>query len=62
MWILSLKWQTKVEKKQKKLQIFDLSYFIGKSYFDDGGLQNSLVFQLLFKTFTTLAASDRILA
>ena len=29
----------------KKLQMFNLSYFIGKSYFSDDGSQNYLIFQ-----------------
>ena len=29
----------------KKLKTLDLSYFIGKSYFEDDGAQNYLVFQ-----------------
>ena len=35
----------KVEKKKKKLQTFDLSYFIAKNYFYDG----YLIFQTVFK-------------
>ena len=31
--------------------MFDLSYFIGKSYCDNGALKNYLVFLLLFRTF-----------
>ena len=29
----------------RKLKTLDLSYFIGKSYFEDDGAQNYLVFQ-----------------
>ena len=31
----------------KKLKTLDLSYFIGKSYFEEDGAQNYLVFQLI---------------
>ena len=31
----------------KKLKTLDLSYFIGKSYFEDDGAQNYLVFQTI---------------
>ena len=34
-----------VENELKKLKKFDLSYFIGKSYFEEDGTQNYLVFQ-----------------
>ena len=34
-----------VENELKKLQTFDLSYFIGKSYFENDGAQHYLVFQ-----------------
>ena len=34
-----------VENELKKLKIFDSSYFIGKSYFEEDGIQNNLVFQ-----------------
>lgn len=39
-------WDKKIDKILKKNQNFVLSYFIGKSYFDDDGLQKS------FKIFT----------
>ena len=38
-----------VEIELKKLKTFDLSYFIGKSHFEEDGTQNYLVFQLLNK-------------
>ena len=34
-----------IENELKKLKTFDSSYFIGKSYFDEDGTQNYLVFQ-----------------
>ena len=40
-----------VENEIKKLNNFDAAYFRGKSYFDDDGTQNYLVFQLLYKYF-----------
>ena len=41
------------EKREKitKLKTFDLSYFIGKSYFDDDGSQNYLTSQPVFQYF-----------
>ena len=33
-----------VENELKKLKTFDLSYFIGKSHFDEDGMQNYLLF------------------
>ena len=38
-----------VENELKKLKIFDLSYFIGKNYFENDGAQSYLVFQPTFK-------------
>ena len=42
-----------VDKRRLKLKklMFDLSYFIGKSYCDNDALKNYLVFLLLFRTF-----------
>ena len=34
-----------VENDLKKLKTFDLSYFIGKNYFENDGTQNYLLFQ-----------------
>ena len=39
----------------KKLKTFDLSYFIGKSYLEEGGTQNYLVFQSMFRCFKWIA-------
>ena len=41
-----------IENELKKLKTFDLSYFIGKSHFDEDGAQNYLVFQSVLKYFT----------
>ena len=35
-----LDWGDKNREKLKRLQEFDLSYFIGKNYLDDNGSQN----------------------
>ena len=35
----------------KKLKTLDLSYFIGKSYFEEDGAQNYLVFQSIRRYF-----------
>ena len=40
-----------VENELKKLKTFDSSYFIGKSHFEEDGVQNYLVFQPLNKYF-----------
>ena len=40
-----------VENKLNKLKTFDLSYFIGKSHFEEDGTQNYLVFPPLFRYF-----------
>ena len=34
-----------VENELKKIKTFDLNYFRGKSYFEEDGIQNYLVFQ-----------------
>ena len=38
-----------IENELKKLQTFDLSYFIGKRHFEEDGTQNYLIFQPLIK-------------
>ena len=42
-----------VKNELKKLETFDSSYFRGKSYFEDDGTQNWLVFQLIQRYFKT---------
>ena len=37
-----------VENELKKLQTLDSSLFIGKSYFNNDGAQNNLIFQPLY--------------
>ena len=44
-----------VENELKKLKTFDLSYFIGKSHFEEDGTRNYLVFQSLNKHFKVIA-------
>ena len=39
----------------KKLKIFDSSYFIGKSPFEEDGTQNYLVFQPMHRYFKQIA-------
>ena len=47
-----------------KLKTFDLSYFIGKSYFDEDGTQNYLVFQPIIRYFkvNTITNTDYVLS
>ena len=44
-----------VENELKKLKIFDSSYFIGKSYFEEDGIQNCLVFLPMYRYFKRIA-------
>ena len=39
----------KIESNVKKLQTFDSGYFRGKSHFEEDGVQNYLIFQLLYR-------------
>ena len=39
----------------KKLKTFDLSYFIGKSHFEEDGTQNYLLFQPMYRYFKIIA-------
>ena len=49
-----------VENELKKLKPSDLSYFIGKSHFEEDGAQNYLVFQPLNKYFKVISNTDYI--
>ena len=49
-----------VENEIKKLKTLDLSYFIGKSLFEESGAQNYLVFQPLNKYFKLIASTDYV--
>ena len=44
-----------IENELKKLKTFDLSYFIGKSNFEEDSAQNYLVFQPIFRHFKIIA-------
>ena len=46
------------ENELKKLKTFDLSYFIGKSHFEEDGIQNCLVFQPIQKYFKRIAGAS----
>ena len=49
-----------VENELKKLKTFDLSYFIGKSHFEEDGTQNYLVFQPINKYFKVITNTDYV--
>ena len=49
-----------VENELNKLKTFDLSYFIGKSHFEEDGVQNYLVFQPL-NWYFKIGNSDYVL-
>ena len=51
-----------VQKKLNKLKTFDSSYFIGKSYFEEDGVQNYLVFQPINKYFKSITNSNYVLS
>ena len=50
-----------VENELKKLETFDSIYFRGKSYFEEDGTQNYLVFQAMFRYCKRVVNSDYIL-
>ena len=47
-----------VQNEFKKLKTFDSSYFIGKSHFEEDGVQNYLVFQPLNKYFKVITNAN----
>ena len=47
-----------VKNISNKLKVFDLSYFIGKSHFEEDGVQNYLVFQSLNKYFKVITSAN----
>ena len=51
-----------VENEFKKLETFDSSYFIGKSYFDEDATQNYLIFQPIIRYFkvNTITNTDYV--
>ena len=46
-----------VKNELKKLKAFDLSYFKGKSHFEEDGIQNYLVFQPMQRYFKRIAGA-----
>ena len=51
-----------VENELNKLETFDLSYFTGKSHFDEDGTQNYLIFQPLNKYSKLITNTSSILS
>ena len=49
-----------VENEFKKLKNFDSSSFIGKSHFEEDGVQNYLVFQPIIRYFKVITNTDHI--
>ena len=47
-----------VEKELNKLKTFDSGYFIEKSYLEEDGTQNYLVFQPLNKYFKVISSTN----
>ena len=47
-----------VENELNELKTFDSSYFIGRSHFDEDGIQNYLVFQAITKYFKVNMITD----
>ena len=50
-----------IENELKKLETFDSSYLRGKSYFEDDGAQNWLVFQPIHRYFKTASDNPSII-
>ena len=48
--------------QMEKLQTFDLSFFIGKSYFSYDESQNYLIFEPVYNTFIRLTCTETIIA
>ena len=51
-----------IQNELKKLKVFDSSYFIGKSHFDEDGTQNYLVFQPMNRYFKLITNTSSILS
>ena len=49
-----------VKNELNKLKTFDFGYFIGKSHFEEDGVQNYLVFQLVYKHFKFITNTNLI--
>ena len=48
------------ENELNKLKTFDSNYFIGKSHFEEDGVQNYLVFQPISKYFKVITNTDYV--
>ena len=51
-----------IENELNKLNLFDLSYFRGKSHFGEDGTQNYLVFQPMYRYFRLMTNTSNILS
>ena len=51
-----------VENESKKLHTFDLSLFIGQSYFNNDGAQIYLIFQLFYYTLERLGNTEKFVS
>ena len=51
-----------IENELSKLNVFDLSYFRGKSHFGEDGTQNYLVFQPMYIYFRLMTNTSTILS
>ena len=49
-----------IKNELKMLKTLDLSYFIGKSHFEEDGTQSYVVFQPLNKYFKLIASTDYV--
>ena len=49
-----------VENELNKLKTFDSSYFIGKSHFEEDGVQNYLVFQPITRYFKVIGNTNMV--
>ena len=49
-----------IENELNKLKTFDLSYFIGKSHFEEDDTQNYLLFQTINKYFEVITNTDYV--
>ena len=54
--------KTKNSLVENEMKIFDSSYFIGKSHFEEEGTQNYFVFQPLNKHFKVIANTGYVLS
>ena len=47
-----------VENELNKLKTFDSGYFNGKSHFEEGGTQNYLIFQPIYRYFKAFSITQ----